>query len=105
MSDQPARRFQNGGEMLTALSTLALPDEPSWDCTVLGGNIVWRRAKETREEIAELKSVGALYDFHAASQPLPGLTGRRLTHAASKKSVTRKAAVAALQAFFATRTT
>ncbi len=105
MSDQPAKRFQHGGEMLTALSTLALPDEPSWDCTVAGGNIIWKRQKETREEIAELKSVAPLYDFHAISQPLPGLKGRRLTHATSKKSVSRKAAIAALQAFFATRTT
>ena len=105
MSDLPAKRFQNGGAMLTALSTLALPDEPSWECSVAAGNIVWRRTKETREEVAELKSVAALYDYHAISKPLAGLTGRRLTHAASKKSVTRKAALAALQAFFATRRT
>lgn len=105
MSDQPSRRFQHGGEMLTALSTLALPDEPSWDCTAMGGNIVWRRSKEKREEIAELRSVGALYSFHAISQPRPGVKGRRLTHATSKKSVSRNAALAALQEFFATRRT
>jgi len=104
MSDQPAKRYQTGGEMLTALSTLALPEGPSWECTVSSGSIVWRRAKETREEVAELKITAPLYEYNAVSQPLPGLTGRRLTHAASKRPVSRKAALAALQAFFATRT-
>jgi serine/threonine-protein kinase len=104
MSNQPAKRYHNGGAMLTALSTLALPEGPSWECTVSGGSIVWRRAKDTREDVAELKSAAPLYEYSAISQPLPGLTGRRLTHAASKKAVTRKVALAALQAFFATRT-
>ena len=54
--------------------------------------------------MAELKSSAPLYEYKGVSQPLSGVTGRCLTHAASKKPVTRKAALAALQAFFATRT-
>jgi hypothetical protein len=103
MSDEPAKRFQNGGEMLTALSTLALPEEPSWNCIQSAGTIAWTRTKERREEVAELRYGSTRYEFRASSRPLPGLPGRQMVHAVNKNTVTRKAALAALQAFFETR--
>jgi serine/threonine-protein kinase len=104
MNDQPGKRFQNGGAMLTALA--ALPKEPSWECTVTGIEILWHRITKTaREEMVQLRSAGpGVFEYRAVSRPSTGRSGRELTHTASKKPTGRKVALSKLQAFFATRT-
>lgn len=102
MHDSTASRFQSGGAMLSAL-TLAV--EPSWDCSVAGGNIAWRRVtKSGRDETVTLDEVTpGRFAYLAVSSPPVGRTGRMMAHIASKAPVSRQAALTALQAFFAAR--
>lgn len=103
MHDDPVRRFDSGGSMLTALT---LADQPSWTCSVTPSKTEWTRVTRTeRHETVELLPASpGTYSFRATSAPSPGRPGRSLTHASSKRPVTLKLALSELQAFFATRT-
>jgi eukaryotic-like serine/threonine-protein kinase len=104
MNDNPSKRFENGGAMLTAHGSL--PRGPTWDCKVTGGNVNWKRTSKTgREELAELRTVApGKVEFRGFSRPSPSKTGRELVHVVTKRPVKLKDALKKLQAFFATRT-
>lgn len=66
--------------------------------------IAWMYENDFRGSFVGLRAEESRAKAHVFARVRRGLAGRRLTHAANKKAVSRKAALAALQAFFSTRT-
>lgn len=104
LHDDSARRFQNGGQMLTAISTLHLPDSPSWNCEFSSDRVTWLRARGEREEVVEwIRHDERRHEYRGYSRPGSGGAGRSHTFASSNGLVPAKEAVKALQAVFDAR--
>lgn len=80
-----------------------LPVEPAWSCTVNPRLIEWRRRAGTRMQIVEWQVHSAKrHEWSAVSEPVGAGRSRRLD--GSDGEVGRTAAVAGLEAFFASQT-
>lgn len=94
----PARRFGNGGQMLTAVAKL--PGSPSWTCSWSSTSVEWTRPYGGREEVV-VWTRGSTHDFIAFTRDPSGNAGRYTLD--SGGGLSEKAVMRALQAFFETR--
>lgn len=107
MHDDPKQRFADGSAMLSAVSSRALPAEPSYACTFdPSGNVTWRRPWQDREEVVTWHRGPGRRDNSvlAVLQPVAGAAGKTTTRR-RVDGVTTVNAVNALEDYFAARTT
>jgi eukaryotic-like serine/threonine-protein kinase len=95
-------RYRDGGQMLSGMKSLAVPDGPSWVCEFSDDLIKWTRPVGPREEVIEWRREKRKHSYIASTRPSTG-TGRKMTlesGAGSDSEVRRQ-----LEAFFETRST
>ena len=100
---EPAKRYRDGGQMLSAMSSLDVPDSPSWACSYSNDRIVWMRRTGDREEIVEWQRHAPNKNQYTAFTRPVGPTGKRFTLARSNGVLSRSSVLEALQNFFRTR--
>jgi serine/threonine-protein kinase len=97
------RRYQNGGEMLSAIATLGLSDSPSWICEHADERIVWRRVKDQREQIVLWERANPRRNSFEAYSQRPGDGGGRSILVKNSGPLPRRAAADGLYEVFLTR--
>jgi serine/threonine protein kinase len=107
MHDDPGQRFADGSQMLSAMSARGLPTAPSYECVFSAtGDVTWRRERQGRQEIVSwMRRPGKSADAVLAElHPLAGTTGK-VTVLRRADKLSSKAAMGALEIYFAARTT
>ncbi len=97
------RRYQDGGEMLSAISTLGLPDSPSWTCEHSDERIVWRRLKEQREQVVVWDRAHARRNSYEAYSQRPADGAARSVLVKNSGPLPQRAAADGLYEVFRTR--
>ncbi|MFC1654179.1 serine/threonine-protein kinase [Myxococcota bacterium] len=98
-----SKRFQDGGDMLSALSRAALPDQPSWNCVFGSSTIRWRRQRRGRKATVIWKRISARrHEVEAYSEPV-GNNGRKRALIRPTGEIGSLAAKGILQDFFGVR--
>ena len=95
-----AKRFRDAGEMLTAVA--GLPTSGGWTCRFSPSQVVWKRARGPREQVVVWDRTPHLDSVRAFSKSASGPDGEKVLMR-ERPVEGRKAALAALQDFFATR--
>jgi len=104
MSTDSANRFQDGGQMLSALAHL--PGGPSWTCEWSSGMVRWHRARDGgRQEVVEwTRHSPRNQEIEGYFGPAAGGSSRKLTFAPRSRLSGTMAALQTLRRVFETRT-
>jgi serine/threonine-protein kinase len=97
LNDDPAARYQTGGQALEALSRL--PVTPVWAVTVTAHLVRWEQSLKTRRIVVEWKRYSQRkHEWSVWSEPLGN--GRKMTLGGSGEIISGRQAIAEIQRYF-----
>lgn len=99
LRDDPQSRYQNIGQVMSALATL--PVEPDWSCLAGSAKVQWQRSANGRQIQVEWNTASPRrHEWSAWSEPI-GATGRSRSLAGSTSAIGRVQAMEEMRQFFA----